>query len=475
MRDLILSVDIGTSKVCALAWDATRRETLALRAQANDAELPRPSAPGGHEQDPSRILRLCLELIQALLDAPNVDAHRTAGIGFSGQMHGVLLVDASLEPLTPFHTWRDARLPADDPVFSLDFASSNGCRLHPGYGGATLAWLARNGALPKGATALTIADFVAARLAGVAATGPTHAASWGIFDVRAGCWHTAMTERLGIDAGVLPPVVKSARPAGEMSAAMAGRIGLPRDVAVCSPIGDNQASFIGVAGLDNATAVLNLGTGGQLSTPVGEYVFHEGLETRPMPFGGYILVGASLCGGWAYAYLCDFFRAVARELGGVEISQADAYARMNALAASAPGAAGLRCDTRFLGARGAPERRGAIHNIDTANLTPANLTRAVLEGMLGELFDMTPRGLLEGMHRIVASGNAVRRNPVMRSLIEQVFGRPCQLAQTDEEAAVGAAIATAAGLRLTDAPSRVCGEEADPRPDSATNERSTDR
>lgn len=60
------------------------------------------------------------------------------------------------------------------------------------------------------------------------------------------------------------------------------------------PIGDNQASIMGVAGLARDVAVVNLGTGGQISIPQPEPVWVDGFETRPMPLGGYVLVGASL-------------------------------------------------------------------------------------------------------------------------------------------------------------------------------------
>ena len=83
-----------------------------------------------------------------------------------------------------------------------------------------------------------------------------------------------------------------------------------------------------------------------------------------MPFGGYIQVGASICGGWSYSYLRSFYQKVAKEIGGIEITDAEAYARMNKLAANATqGAEGLMADTRFLGTRGDTGIRGKITNI----------------------------------------------------------------------------------------------------------------
>jgi sugar (pentulose or hexulose) kinase len=274
-------------------------------------------------------------------------------------------------------------------------------------------------------------------------------------------------ERLGIPESVLPEVRPSAEPLGGLSAERAAALGLPESVRVCSPVSDNQASVVGAAGFGEGSCVVNLGTGGQVSIPSREFTFVPGLETRPMPFGGYILVGASLCGGWSYAYLRRFCQDMAREMTGRDVTDAEAYERLNALAASAPpGAGGLTADTRFDGTRGEPDVRGAFTGIDASNLTPANLARAVVEGMAQELANMADvpaRAAVRQAHdgtvlslpkgrariaRVVASGNAARNNPLVRQAIEQAFGAPCSVGPAREEAALGAAYCAAVGLGL---------------------------
>jgi sedoheptulokinase len=183
-----------------------------------------------------------------------------------------------------------------------------------------------------------------------------------------------------------------------------------------------------------------------------------------MPFGGWLFVGASLCGGWSYAYLRRFYQDVAREMTGREVTDAEAYGRLNQLAARAPaGAAGLRADTRFGGVRGGPDVRGAVAGIDTANFTPANLARAVVEGMVGELVRLA--GLAERARpgRIVATGNAARRIPLVREAIERAFSARCAVRRGREETALGAACSAAVGLGFvsTDEVTRaVAGEDA---------------
>jgi len=443
---VVISLDIGTSELCALALSCKSLRPVAICSQVNDTEIKNLPA-GHHEQDPQRIRALCLGLLQKLLSEREVRANEVVGIGITGQMHGVLLVNSDLEPQSNLITWRDERI--QNSEIRTPHPERTGSPLHPGYGGATLRWLAKNGRLSENATALTIADYVAAHLTGVIATEATHAASWGIFNVQEGVWDVEAVLHLGIAEDVLPTVLSTARPLGNIRPALAQQLGLGPDVQVCSPLGDNQASVIGAAGFAGNIAVLNLGTGGQISFHQNDYKFVETLETRPMPFGGFILVGASLCGGWAYKYLQEFIQATVKEFAGTEPGDEEIYSRMNSIAAEAPeGASGISVDTRFSGTRLEPNLRGSINGIGAQNFTPANLTRGFVEGMIRELAEMASTAGIKDFTKIIASGNAVRKNPVVSEVIESIFGLPCYISSSREEAALGAAYAAAIGLDL---------------------------
>jgi sugar (pentulose or hexulose) kinase len=447
----VLGLDMGTSKICALALDAESGEPVAVVSAANGADVANLPA-GWREQNPESIFQTVCECLHGLLTDPAVRDAEIAGVGVTGQMHGVLLVNRQLKPLTSLITWQDQRTAG--PV--LDFArealgpqafARHGCQLNTGYGAATLKWLLSQERVPEGACALSLADYLVARLTGIQATEPTHAASWGILDLHWADWDTDALASLGIPPEILPPVVPSAQPVGTLLPDVAKTLGLPEGVVVCAPVGDNQASVVAAAGLNLDAIVLNLGTGGQISVPSRECISAPGLETRPMPFGTWLTVGASLCGGWAYAYLCDFFQSVAQEMTGQAVSRDQAFERLNALAAAAPaGCEGLRADTRFSGTRNEPSLRGSLQNLDSTNFTPANLARGVLEGMVRELADLGRLAGLGAASRVVASGNAVRKNPILKSLIEEAFQMPCSLAQYSEEAALGAALCAGRSL-----------------------------
>lgn len=453
----VLGLDLGTSKLCAVALDTERGELLETRS------CPSPGAASSavayrDEQSPQSIRDAAWQLVFGLLTSTRVERSRVVAIGVTGQMHGALLVDATLRPRTNLITWRDRRTEEGVGEGSLawarerlphDLAERTGCGFHAGYGGATLTWLAARGECGEERMALSLADYIVAELTGVTATEPTHAASWGLYDLRAGAWAADATEALGIPGRVLPTVRDCASPLAEVLPGTARALGLPRGTVVCSPVGDNQAAVFAATGGRGDVGVANLGTGGQICVPVACLELVDPFETRPMPFGGYILVGASLCGGWAYSLIREFLESAVREVGAGELATDEVYARLGRLVrATPPGAGGLRVDPRFAGERGNPDVRGALTGIGPTNLTVGGLARATLEGIARELGDLWRRAGTHTAPEVVGTGNAARRNPVLLEMLESELGVPVRLSAWEEEAAVGAALAAARSLGL---------------------------
>ncbi len=440
---VVLSLDVGTSKLAAAAGDCASRRLVARESAPNPATVEG-CGEGRHEQDPEAVWQACLGLLRRLCASGDFDPRAVRTLGLTGQMHGVLLVDSACRPCSNLVTWCDRRAETLPAVVARAAwpVERTGCFLHAGYGGATLAALAAAGAIPPRARALTIADYVASRLGGVVATDVTHAASWGLFDLRRRRWDEELVARLGLPSGLLPGI----RPDLAELGPLREDLGLPPQVTVRLPLGDNQASYIGACGFGGDALLLNLGTGGQVSLPVPAFATCAGLETRPLPFGGFLLVGASLCGGRAYAVLERFFRQTVEAFGGRAPAPGELYGAMDRLAAAAAGE--LSVDTRFAGTRLDPAARGRIDGIGIDTFTPGALARGVTRGMIRELAEMVPRDRRGRCARVVVSGNAIRRNPLAMPFVGEAFGLPCIAADTPEEAAAGAAwaAARAAGL-----------------------------
>ena len=132
------------------------------------------------------------------------------------------------------------------------------------------------------------------------------------------CFDEIALAQAGIEKSILPAL--ASKPC----------IGLYQgNIPVYVAIGDNQASFIGATGGNRNCMLANVGTGSQFSVFSKDYMNCPGLETRPFPGGGYLLVGASLCGGRAYALMERFIRDVLESIA--EISTESCYDAMDKL------------------------------------------------------------------------------------------------------------------------------------------------
>jgi sedoheptulokinase len=462
----LVGLDVGTTTVTGLIWDVEGGQVLHLAQRRNDAALG-DVLPTRAEQDPHRLRVLALEVLAELA----ASRQPVGGIALTGQKHGLLCTDGEGQPLTPLISWQDQRTVEPLPggfttldqlharLLDLDWRE-NGCRIEAGYGAATLFWLVQRGELPAATCRVhAIADWLACQLTDrPPVTDPTLAASWGVYNLLDGDWNDAVLHRLGLEARYFPQVRPSGERLGRLASHVARQVGLADGIPVFNALGDTQASFLGsVALLPRSSAgraltadrfpaeqfvFLNLGTGGQILWVVPAFELPaNGMETRPLPHNRYLKVGASLCGGAAYAWLNRTVRAWLAEFG-VESDEEVVYERLSALAGECDGSAGLRVQTTFLGVRGDPQvRSGAIEGITLDNLKLGPLARATLLGIVDELHGLylAHGGEACGHTQVVASGGGVYQNPVLPHLIEERFGLPVCVSRQRETAAVGAA------------------------------------
>jgi sedoheptulokinase len=455
----LIGLDLGTTTIVGVLLDAGSGEVLRLARRRNDAALPAQNLSTRAEQDPARIHALALEVLTDLAGG----GAAVRGIALTGQMHGLLCVDAANRPLTPLISWQDQRTAEPLPgthltildqlharLENLDWRD-NGCRIVHGYGAATLFWLIRQAQLPSATHRVcTIAGWVGGQLTGRSpVTDPTFAASWGIYNLAEESWHVAFLDRLGIEAQLLPPVLPSGQTLGGLSPEVAPKVGLPDGIPIYNALGDTQASFLGAclphpaAAVDELTHVifLNVGTGGQICWAVRHFQTpSEAVETRPLLSGSHLRVGASLCGGAAYAWLNRTVRAWLSEFD-IELDEDAVYERLNTLAAQSEPDHGLRVRPTFLGMRGDPSvQGGAIEGITLHNMGLGILARATLVGVVDELHALhdAHAGSAARGFQVIAAGGAVQRNPLMSGLIEARFGLPVRVPAHQETAAVGA-------------------------------------
>ena len=428
----VLGIDIGTTTISSVVME--NGKSLAQITYKNDSFLPTGNS-WERIQSPAHIRETALEAVKTLItEHPDVER-----IGVTGQMHGIVYVDREGTAVSPLYTWQDERGNQpykDGQTYVQHLCRISGYTLASGYGLVTHFYNTVNGLVPANAAKLcTVHDYISMALAGasVPVTDYTDAASLGFFDVEARRFDVGMLEKIGFDTGLLPEVSE-------------GCIGSYKDdpkIRIYAAIGDNQASFLGATNGDHNAILINVGTGSQFSVYTKDYIQCEGLETRPFPGSGYLLVGASLCGGRAYALLENFYRSIAKAYCG---NASTCYDLMNALLEAGGKPDDLpKISPLFQGTRQNPDLRASITNLCADNFTPTHMTWAMLAGMASELHEMYQTYLANaerGEKKLIGSGNGLRKNPHFQKIVSEYFNMPLTLSEWEEEAAVGAALYT---------------------------------
>ena len=438
----LIGIDIGTTTISGVVIEhniGNNTEIIEAKTIANDSFLT--TANDWEKiQDAEQNIKKAQNLLDYFLDQyPDVK-----GIGLTGQMHGIVYVDQDGKCVSPLYTWQDGRgtLPEDNGI-SLVEEIQQKCQVKAasGYGMVTHIYNLRHHLIPDLAVGFcTIMDYFGMYLNGRkrALIHASNAASFGFFDGCRMCFMKEELSKMGIQENWLPEVCVEIE-----------ELGTYRNCIVTTAIGDNQASFLGAVGNENGTLLVNMGTGGQISILSDQYFAEDGIEARPFLDGKYLLAGASLCGGKAYALLEEFFRKLVKQATGQDKSL---YGILETMArkgketnASRSESRKLKVTTTFNGTRSNPETGGSITNLFADNFTPEAFTYGVLEGMALELYQMYQiirTGTNIQITRMIGSGNGLRKNPVLCEIIEEIFGAKLILAECEEEAATGAAFSS---------------------------------
>lgn len=434
-----MGIDIGTTTISIVLLDGESGKLTARETLDHDSFLP-DETPGASVQDPERILAAATQKIKEMIRSYG----RPEGIGVTGQMHGMLYVDEAGNAISPLYTWQDGRgnLPlrgGRSAVELLKEKTEDPGLLASGYGIVTHYYLGETGGIPENAVKMTtIGDYVAMKLCGRESPliGADMAASWGCYDLEKKEFRYEELARAGVEIAYLPQAEKRHCLMGNTIEAE----NIPAGIPVTLAIGDNQASFLGAAGQYPDAVLLNVGTGSQISFLSERYVpWEDPIELRPCTEDTYLLVGASLCGGRAYAMLEQFYREVAGNGAGGYYDTMYRQAREFIEKYGAQAAWDVR--TTFSGTRKNPEERGQIRNIGAENFHPGAMTVGVMKGILQELYEqyrIMSRLTGKTAACLVGSGNGIRRNPIMRELAEDLFGLPMMIPEYAEEAACGA-------------------------------------
>jgi sedoheptulokinase len=440
----IVGIDIGTTSLSFVIMD-TEDGILQKRLTVKNNAFITAAKPYENIQDPEQIWIL----VKQVMEAWNLEKENIRGIGLTGQMHGILYVDAQGHAVSPLYTWQDAsgeQLYQNGKTYVQQLSDLTGYALATGFGAVTYYVHQVTGTVPAEAVSFcTIMDYIGMKLTGrkTPLTDATNAASLGLFDLEHLNFDRAEIEKAGLMYEMFPAVTIERSVLGYTSQ------GIP----VITAIGDNQASFLGAVKSREKSILVNVGTGSQISFMVPSYMEITGMETRPFVDSQYLLVNSSLCGGRAYALLADFFQRIIKGFAEYtnmpyEADKDMIYGWMNELLdkhfeSIQKDKHRIEIFPVFSGTRSDPSVRGSVTGIGISSIVPEMFIYGMLEGIVGELyhaFDLCGQNCKSGKEFLVGSGNGIRKNPHLQKLFENAFGLPLVLSENEEEAACGAAI-----------------------------------
>jgi xylulokinase len=425
----LIGLDVGTSSAKGIAIDATGT-VLAEAERAYPLSTPR---PGWAEQDPEDWWRAA----SAVLD--ELGADRAAGIGLSGQMHGLVLLGADDRPLRPAILWNDGRSqPQCDAIEARlgieRLVALSGNRALAGFTAPKLLWLAEHepDVLERTRSLLLPKDYVRLRLTGERATDVADASGTLLLDVGARAWSDRLCEAFGADPAWLPAVLESPEAGGTTAA------GVP----VAAGAGDQAAGALGAGVVDGAgPASIVLGTSGVVFAARDAYApdprgrLHAFAHAVP---GTWHVMGVELSAAGALRWLRD----ATTGSDGVSFDALTAEA-----AVWAPGAEGLRFAPYLSGERtphADADVRGAFVGLSLRHDRGA-LVRAVLEGVahgLADAWDLVramadPPTPPPTVGRLSGGG---ARSALWTEIVAATLGLPLERTASDAGAAFGAAL-----------------------------------
>jgi xylulokinase len=414
-QPVLVGVDVGTSGVKALAI-SPGGEVVARAEEEYELSIPR---PGWAEQDPEDWWRATERALAALPPA--------TAIGLSGQMHGLVALDARDRVLRPAILWNDQRTAAEcaeieDRLGLERLIALTGNRALPGFTAPKLLWLRRHepDVYAQLAHVLLPKDYVRLRLTGESATDAADASGTLLFDVARRSWSDEVLDALELPRAWLPDAFESP------------------DVPGAPGAGDQAAGALGV-GIDRPGPVsVVLGTSGVVFAVLPSFAADP--EARVHAFchavpGSWHAMGVMLSAAGALRWLRTSVRQPYEEL----LREAERWA---------PGVEGLQFQPYLAGERtphADPAARAAFVGLSLRHDAGA-MTRAVLEGVaygLRECFELLRELGVEADVGRVSGGGA--RSELWLRIVSSVLGVPLERPVVEEGAAFGAALL--AGVR----------------------------
>ena len=458
----VLGIDIGTGGTRALIMDENGR----ILASATEEHEPFGSPKiGWAEQRPEDWWRAAGLAIRKALALGKLHAQQIACVGFSGQMHGAVMLDGSGEVVRPALIWCDVRTDKQCQELNEKIGPDRLIQLtcNPALPNFTLTkflWTRENEPAnwSRVRSVMLPKDYVRLRLTGDRAIDMADASGTLMLDVARRQWSNEVLRAAEIDRSLLPALYESPEVCGKVSAIGGEATGLAAGTPVVAGAGDQAAGATGMGVVAPGTVSATIGTSGVVFAatdrpaldPQGR--LHTFCHAVP---GRWHVMGVTQAAGLSLRWFRDRFTSAS--VG----DSRDAYERLTEEAATAPpGADGLLWAPYLMGERTPhldSEARGVLAGL-TASHTRAHVIRAILEGVAFSLRDtFTIFGEMNVPVKSILLGGGGARSPLWRQIQADVYGHEVGIVEAEEGAAYGAAILAGVGAKIWPSVDAACG------------------
>ena len=465
-----LGIDIGTSGTKTVLFDL--RGTVVASCTG---EYPLYQPQNGYaEQDPQDWTDAVLHTVRAVMDESRIDPQDVKGIGLSGQMHGLVMLDRENRIIRPAIIWCDQRTAAECAEITERIGAERliGITANPaltGFTASKILWVRNHEPenFDKCAHILLPKDYIRFVLTGAYATEVSDASGMQLLDVPHRCWSDKVLEKLGIDKALLGRVYESPEITGTVTAEIAAKTGLAEGTPVVGGAGDNAAAAIGTGVAEEGKAFTTIGTSGVVFAHTDKPVIAS--QGRVHTFccavpGAWHVMGVTQAAGlslkWFRDQFCDAEMQTARGLGIDEYVLMDKEASLSPIGANRllylPYLMGERTPHLDANARGVFFGLSAMHQ-------KRDLIRAVMEGVAYSLRDCMEvfRDMQIGVSDMAACGGG-GSSALWRQMLADLFECPITTTASREGPALGAAILAMVGTGAYPSVPAACREIVKP-------------
>lgn len=452
----LLGIDIGTSGTKSALFNENGSLIV-----SETAEYPLYQPENGWaEQNPEDWWNAVVKTVSAIINKSGINTNDIAGIGLSGQMHGLVMLDENNKVLRPSIIWCDQRTQKECDEIENTVGKERLIEItaNPaltGFTASKILWVRNNEPhiYEKCRHILLPKDYIRFKLTGEYATEVSDAGGMQLLDIKNRCWSDEILNKLKIDKKLLGRVYESPEVTGTVSENAAAVTGLRKGTAVVGGAGDNASAAVGMGVVKNGRGFVTIGTSGVVFThtssmhldPKGR--IHTLCAAVP---GEWHVMGVTQAAGlslkWFKEQLCTEETLKAAELGK------NVYQLLDEMAESVPaGADGLFYLPYLMGER-TPHldscARGAFIGL-SASHTKANMVRAVMEGVTYSLKDCLNvfEEIGVSIESMLACGGGASSS-VWRKMLANSFNCEIKYSRSSEGAALGAALLAGVGTGI---------------------------